>query len=58
MSFNQWASGRDLDGPLRFAFQALWQELADRGCVHVSSLLTDLFDAMPQPEFADEEDLF
>jgi hypothetical protein len=58
VTFNQWAAGKNLDTSSRLAFEAVWQELADRGCAHASSLLTDLFEAIPEFEPVDEEDLF
>lgn len=58
MTFNQWAAGRNLDSSARLAFEAVWRELVDRGCAQASSLLTDLFESIPEFEPVDEEDLF
>lgn len=58
MTFNQWAAGRNLDISARLAFEAVWRELVDRGSTHASSLLTDLFEAIPEFVPVDEEGLF
>lgn len=58
MTFNQWAAGKNLDSTARLAFEAVWREMVDHGCTHASSLLTDLFESIPEFEPVDEEDLF
>jgi hypothetical protein len=55
MTFNQWAAGKNLDGSARLAFEAIWREIAS---THAASLLTDLYEAIPEFEYTDEEDLF
>lgn len=58
MTFNQWAAGRNLDTSARLAFEAVWNELAGRGCSCAPSLLADLYESIPEFEPVDEEDLF
>jgi hypothetical protein len=58
MTFNQWAAGKNLDTSARLAFEAVWREMVDRGSSQAPSLLTDLFESIPEFEPVDEEDLF
>lgn len=58
MSFNQWAAGRDFDNSARLAFEAVWNALINHGAPsgEASSLLTDLFQSIPEFEPHCEED--
>lgn len=54
MTFNQWAAGKQMDNSMRSAFEAVWQELTDRGCAQAGLLLTDIFESIPEPVEGDE----
>lgn len=58
MTFGQWCAGKNLDTPARLAFEAIWNELAELGSKNASSLLTDLFEDIPEFDLMDEEDMF
>ena len=58
MTFEQWAIGKNLDTPALLAFEAIWRELTELQSKSVASLLTDLFEEIPEFDLMDEEDLF
>ena len=60
MTFNQWAAISKIDDQSRLAFEAVWNVMVNGGCSsnEASSLLTDLVESLPEPNFTEKEDWF